>query len=121
MGYWSASPGLNLVQPLKLNLNSPPRIDLTTGLASKSLHYFAGRTSPIEMTGVSESRTGQVSFLVLTEDEMRLIRRMATLPAPHLFRMPDGTTVFASIGPVSDKRVQRGAYQITLNVTEVEQ
>lgn len=119
-GYWSAGPGFNLVMPLKMDLRKPPAIDVVSGLAEKTLHYFQGRTLPVESAGEAVARSGAVSFMVGTEADMHRCREMALLHAPHLFRLPDGTTLYASLGSVRDKRLDRGFYQITMPASEVE-
>lgn len=119
-GYWSAGPAFEQVMQLRVNMGAPPKIDLTTGLAQKTLHYFAGRKSPVEMVGEATQRVGAVEFAVTSVQDMMHVRAMALLVAPHLFRLPDGTFLYASIGPVSDTRLDQGWYHITLQVTEVE-
>lgn len=120
MGYWSAGPGFQNTTQLRVGLGSPPRIDITRGLADKTLHYFAGRTLPVEATGTSLERTGTVEFLVSSLAERQLVAAMSFLPAPHLFRLPDGTYFFASIGAVSEVRVDRDAYTFSFPVQEVD-
>lgn len=116
MGYWSV--GQQALQ-MKMGYRNPPKIDMSTGRHQKTLHYFAGRTSAVETIGEAIAREGSVKFMVGTEAEMHACREMALLPAPHLFRLPDGTFVFASIADVSDKRLDEGFYDISFKITEV--
>lgn len=117
-GYWSVG---DLSLPLKMGYQNPPKIDMTTEPYQKTLHYFAGRTSPLETIGEAIAREGSAKFMVSSIQDMEACRSMALLPAPHLFRLPDGTTVFASIGPVKDTRRDVGFYEISFNLTEVSQ
>lgn len=120
-GYWTAGAGFNEVVRLRRNQKNPPKIDLETSLDTRVLRYFAGRTRPVEMSGVATERRGKVEFVVMSEDQLWQVRRMAVMPAPHLFRLPDHTLIYASIGPVSDRRLADGWYQISFSITEVEQ
>lgn len=119
MGYWSAGTAFGVALQLKYGLKNPPSIDMESGLAEKTLHYFAGRTYPVEFAGNSVERVGDVEFLVLTVDEKRQAEVMALLPAPHLFRLPDGTFLYASTDPVKVRRVDRNSYTISLGIQEV--
>jgi len=116
-GYWSNG---SAVINMKHGYTKAPGIIMTTALQTKTLHYFAGRSSAVETVGTATLRTGSVSFLVTTEDERVQVHTMALLPAPHLLRYPDGTLLYCSIGPVKDTRVDRGAYTIEFDVTEVD-
>lgn len=118
-GYWSAGPAFGVVIPMWYGYKNPPAIDLDSGLAEKTLHYFAGRTYPVEFAGSAVERTGAVSFLIMSEEAKRQVERLSLLPAPHLFRLPDGLFMYASIGPVQLRRVDRGAYTVELKVQEV--
>lgn len=120
-GYWSAGAGFQVVIPMRVGYKSPPKIDLESGLAQKTLHYFAGRTLPVEASGDAILRTGKASFLITNLQDRAVVAQLALLPAPHLFRLPDGTHLFASIGNVSEARVDRDAYTISLPLQEVEQ
>lgn len=119
-GYWSAGRAFEKVVQLRVNMGTPPKIDLTTGIAQKTLHYFAGRTAPVEMSGEATQRIGSVEFAVTSVAELGQVRSMALLVAPHLFRLPDGTLIYGSVGPVSDTRLADGWYHITFQVTEVD-
>lgn len=119
-GYWSGGAGFNTILRMKHGYQKPQSIEMTTGAHEKVLHYYAGRDSAVETMGEATVRTGKVEFLVLTLEDMRKARQLATMPAPHLFRLPDGTKVFASIGAVTDTRLQEGAYTISLQITEVD-
>lgn len=121
IGYWSGGNSFEKNVQLRVNYKAPPKLDLETGLADKVLHYFAGRTQPVETSGTATQRRGSVEFMVSSIDELQQVRALALIPAPHLIRMPDGTTVFASIGPVSEKRQDEGWYRIAFKVTEVSQ
>lgn len=119
-GYWSAGPSFEQVIQLRVNIGSAPKIDLTTGLTQKTLHYFAGRRSPVEMTGEATERSGSVEFAVTSAADVFKVRSMALLVAPHLFRLPDGTLIYSSVGSVSDTRLAEGWYHITFDITEVD-
>lgn len=120
IGYWSGGNSFEKSVQLRVNYKNPPKLDLETGVADKVLHYFAGRKSPVETVGTSTQRKGSVEFMVSSIDELQQVRALALMPAPHLIRMPDGTTVFASIGSVSDKRQDEGWYRISFKITEVD-
>lgn len=119
-GYWSAGEGFYEVVRMNKGHNDPPKMDLSSGLAFKTLHYFAGRTRPVETVGEATQREGQVEFLVGTVAEMQAARRMAMLPAPHLIRLPDGTYLFGSVSEVDDQRLKDGWYAISFDITEVD-
>ena len=105
---------------LRVNVGKrPPKMDVTTGLHDKVLHYFAGRDYPVESTGPALTNTGSVEFTVTSIEDRNRAHAMAKLSAPHLFRLPDGTTKYCSISPVQDTRLDEGWYKITLSVTEV--
>lgn len=118
-GYWAVGPNFSMSLPLRLGLGDPPSIDLETGLAARELHYFAGRTLPVEFAGVARQRTGEASFMVPTLAERNQALQMSYMPAPHLFRLPDGTFIYASIDPVSSHREDEGFYTIEVPLTEV--
>lgn len=118
-GYWSVGTDFELMIPLKINIKKPPKIDLTTDLHSKTLHYFAGRTLPTETAGDALAVSGSVEFAVNSVEQLTQVRQMAKLPAPHLFRLPDGTFLYASIKGVRDSRLEVGWYSIRLRITEV--
>lgn len=120
VGYWSVGDMFQTVIQLRINQGGPPKIDLTTGIYQKILHYYAGRTSPVETIGEATAVTGSVEFVVTSVAERNLARLMALMPAPHLFRLPDGTLVFSSVGEVSETRLAEGWYQISFNITEVD-
>jgi hypothetical protein len=120
-GYWTAGTQFNEVVRMRRGQGAPPKIDLQTSVAQKTLQYFAGRTKPVELAGTAESRVGTVEFVVTSEDQMWQARRMALLPAPHLFRLPDRTHIFASMGPMTDTRLADGWYKLSFTITEVEQ
>lgn len=120
IGYWSVGAMFEHVLQLRINQGNPPKIDLTTGIYDKTRHYFAGRTLPVETTGEAREVSGSVEFVVPTLVERDLSRSMALLPAPHLFRLPDGTTLFCSIDPVSETRLEDGWYQLSFDVIEVD-
>lgn len=119
--YWSGGDGLATVMRITGGLGEPPKVDLTQGLLTRVLHYFAGRTLPVEAAGTQRSRTGTVSFVTLTQPELDTVRTLSYLPAPHLIRTPDGITLYCSIGPVEENRVIDDMYEISFNVAEVEQ
>lgn len=120
VGYWSAGPDFGLTLQLAVNQGAPPKIDLTEGMYQKVLHYYAGRRLPVETVGEAVQATGSVEFVVKTVEDRDQARVMAMLPAPHLFRLPDGVTLFASIGPVSTVRLAPGWYKVSLPVTEAD-
>jgi hypothetical protein len=121
-GYWAGGDDLGISVQLKVNLGGPPAIDLTTGLAQKSVNYFAGRRLPVEFAGVAVNRTGQVSFLIVDDEDLKhTVEDLSLMPAPHLFRLPDGLHMYASIGDVNIVRVDRGSYTVQLPVQEVSQ
>jgi len=119
-GFWSAGPALENLLPLRINKGDPPKIDLKTSPYQKVLHYFAGRTSPVETIGEATLVEGSVEFIVTSVADRDRARAMALLPAPHLLRLPDGTTVFSSVGPVAEKRLAEGWYQLSFEITEVD-
>lgn len=119
VGYWSAGDGFETSVVMEYGNGAPPRVDFTSALHDKTLHYFAGRTFPVEFTGTARDRSGQVSFLITTPDQLQKIRELAFLPAPHLIRLPDGTSLYASIGDVRDSRVTGDYYDISVPITEV--
>lgn len=118
-GYWSVGPGFTMSLAMRLGLGDPPGIDLETGLAAKELHYFAGRTLPVEFAGVQRQRSGQATFMVPSLAERNQAIEMSYQPAPHLFRLPDGTFLYASIEPASTHRVDEGFYTIEVSMQEV--
>ncbi len=119
VGYWAAGDNFYLSQQIRMNLGDPPGIDFETGLAQKELHYFAGRTLPVEFSGAARLRTGEASFMVGSVLERDQVIEMSYLPAPHLFRLPDGTFLYASVEPASTHRVDEGFYTVEIPLTEV--
>lgn len=120
MGYWSAGEDLGITVQMKTNLGGPPGIDLTTGLAQKTVSYFAGRRLPVELSGVAVDRQGSAYFLIVdSEETKRTVEAMSLMPAPHLFRLPDGLFMYASIGAVEIQRVGRGSYSVSVPLQEV--
>lgn len=117
-GYWSVG---DISLPMKMGYKNPPSIDMSTSIHQKTLHYFAGRPSAVETVGEAIEREGSAKFVVGTVEDMEACRSMALLPAPHLFRLPDGTHIFSSIGPVKDSRLDEGFYEISFKLTEVSQ
>lgn len=117
IGYWTASDGQSV--PMEYGNGDGPRVDFTAGMVEKTLHYFAGRSLPIEVVGTARTRVGAVSFMVTTADQLSSVRAMQYLPAPHLIRIPDGTLLFCSIGEVSERRIHDDLYGISFTATEV--
>jgi hypothetical protein len=120
VGYWSAGPGFGISLPLRVGYKNPPKIDLSSGLAQKRIHYFAGRQFPVEFAGAAVQREGSVELLVTNLDDKLIAEQLSLLPAPHLFRLPDGLYMYASIQPVEIQRVDRDAYTVATKVTEVQ-
>lgn len=120
MGYWNAGAGFGVALQLRVGFRNPPKIDLSSGLAQKSLHYFAGRTRPVEFSGTAVLREGSVEFMVTSLEEKRIAEVLSLLPAPHLFRLPDGLHMYASIEPVDIERIEPNAYTVSTSVVEVE-
>lgn len=120
VGYWSAGNNFGQNLQLAVNVQNPPKLDLTVGLANRVLNYYAGRQKPVETAGIATTRTGALEFLIEGIDTRDQVVDMALLPAPHLIRMPDGTKLFASIGPVAPRRVTGDWYQVTFNIQEVD-
>lgn len=119
-GYWSARLPNDVVLQMHINQGAAPKIDVTTGSHVKTLHWFAGRTRPVETVGEASLVTGSVEFVVPSVQQRDTAREMALMPAPHLFRLPDGTTLYCSIGPITDVRLADGWYKLTFAVTEVD-
>jgi hypothetical protein len=120
IGYWSVGSMFENVIQLRINMGAPPKLDVTTGIYQKVLHYYAGRTSPVETIGEATQVTGSVEFVVTSVADRDKARQMAFMPAPHLFRVPDGTIIFSSIGEVSETRLGPGWYQLSFDLTEVD-
>lgn len=118
-GMWNSGVNQEHVLKLRLGLGDPPRADPTEEL-HKTLHYFAGRDKPVEISTDRTAVTIPVKFLVLTVAEKNQALFQATLPGPHLLRMPDGIVYWCSIGPVSTSRVDDHSYEITFTATEIE-
>lgn len=117
IGYWSVGDGLSVA--MEYGNGDGPRVDFTSGLYEKTLHYFAGRTLPIEVAGTARSRVGAVTFMITTREQLNAVRAMQYLPAPHLIRIPDGTLLFCSISEVSERRIHDDLYGIGFTATEV--
>lgn len=119
-GYWSAGDGWGSVVQMEYGNGGAPRVDFGQGLHEKTLHYFAGRTLPVETVGISRDRAGSVSFMSTTREQLATIRAMAYLPAPHMVRTPDGETFVGSVSEVRDSRVAAGLdyYDISFTITE---
>lgn len=118
--YWSAGPGFATTVRMRDNISGPPRVDLTGGLVTRRLHYFAGRTLPVEAAGTQQAVTGSVSFIVTDRDALATVRALRYVPAPHMIRTPDGLVLHCSIGPVEESRVVGDIYGISFDVQEVE-
>lgn len=119
IGYWSAGDGLSVA--MEYGVGGAPSVDFTAGLNEKTLHYFAGRKLPVEVSGIARTRVGAVSFMISTREQLETVREMQYLPAPHLLRIPDGTAMFCSISPVSEKRIVGDLFDISFTATEVSQ
>lgn len=119
-GYWSVGEGFYLSVKLRMDLGGPPGIDLSSGLVNKERHYFAGRTLPVEYVGTARQRSGQAHFMVGSVAEKNQVEDMSYRAAPHLFRLPDGTYLYASISDVAMLRQDEGFYTVKLTATEVE-
>lgn len=118
-GYWSAGEGFGSTVTMEYGNGGAPRADATLGLVDKTLHYFAGRELPVEMSGVGRTKTSAVSFLITTPDQLRAVKEMAFMPAPHLIRIPGGELLYCSISEVSLPRVFIDLHEVTFTATEV--
>lgn len=119
-GYWSAGSDLEYNLGMRANYQKPPQYGVEKSLAEKTLHYFAGRTKPVEYSGTATTVTGSVEFATRDLDEWAQVDRMSTVSGPHLLRFTNGMVVKCSIEPVSITKINKLWHQISFSFQEVD-
>ena len=119
-GYWSAGSDLAYSFGMKANYQKPPQYGVEKSLAQKTLHYFAGRTKPVEYSGTATTVTGSVEFATKDLNEWAQVNRMSTISGPHLLRFTNGMVVKCSIEPVSIAKINKLWHQISFSFQEVD-
>ena len=119
-GYWSAGSDLEYNFGMRANYQKPPQYGVEKSLAQKTLHYFAGRTKPVEYSGTATTVTGSVEFATRDLNEWAQVDRMSTVSGPHLLRFTNGMVVKCSIEPVSITKINKLWHQISFSFQEVD-
>ena len=119
-GYWSAGSDLEYSFGMRANYQKPPQYGVEKSLAQKTLHYFAGRTKPVEYSGTATTVAGSVEFATRDLDEWAQVDRMSTISGPHLLRFTNGMVVKCSIEPVSITKINKLWHQISFSFQEVD-
>lgn len=114
----SGGPGFATVARLRYD----PKVSGTTG-RERVLNRYAGRSLPVESSGVGTPRSLTVKAFILpggdssTREELEAV---VALPGPHLYRDPDGRRLYGSLSDVSWSRDLDGTTEVQLTITEAD-
>lgn len=99
-----------------------PVHSLVADLKDRAIVYMAGRSRPLELSGVQTSRSVAISA-TLTDDEyadIETLAQLATMPAPFLYRDPMGRRIYGSLSGLSLPRALTGLWDVKATITEVD-
>ena len=99
-----------------------PVHSLVADLKDRAIVYMAGRSRPLEVSGVQTSRSVAISA-TLTDDEyadIETLAQLATMPAPFLYRDPMGRRIYGSLSGLSLPRALTGLWDVKATITEVD-
>lgn len=103
-------------------LRYDPETSIKPSLLTRKVHYFAGRTRGVEVTGTHQVHTITLGAS-LHDRDYRLIQVLETLavtPAPFLYRDPLGRRIYCSMSSMSAPRAVGGMWKINVELEEVE-
>ena len=103
-------------------LRYDPETSIKPSLLTRKVHYFAGRTRGVEVTGSHQVRTITLGAS-LHDRDYRLIQVLETLavtPAPFLYRDPLGSRIYCSMSSMSAPRAVGGMWKVSVELEEVE-
>ena len=98
-----------------------PKYSTVFGLVNRTLAYFAGRTHGVELAGRQRQRQISLSATLLDSsvDERARLEALAYLPAPFLYRDPNGNRVYCSMKDVNLSRTVGGLWSVSVSLEEV--
>lgn len=98
-----------------------PKYSTVFGLVNRTLAYFAGRTHGVELSGRQRQRQISLSATLLDSsvDERARLEALAYLPAPFLYRDPNGNRVYCSMKDVNLSRTVGGLWSVSVSLEEV--
>ena len=103
-------------------LRYDPATSVKPSLLTRKVHYFAGRTRGVELTGSHQVRTIILSAS-LHDGDFRLVQALEALavaPAPFLYRDPLGRRIYCSMSSMSAPREVGGMWKVSVELEEVE-
>lgn len=114
----SGGQGFALAVPLAWN----PKTAVSSGLANRKVHRFAGRRLPVEMSGVQRVRTVSLSATLLDEriDLLDRLEDLSYRPAPFLYRDPLGRRIYTSLSGLQMDRAIGGTWSVSASLEEVD-
>ena len=114
----SGGQGFALAVPLAWN----PKTAVSSGLANRKVHRFAGRRLPVEMSGVQRVRSVSLSATLLDEriDLLDRLEDLSYRPAPFLYRDPLGRRIYTSLSGLQMDRAVGGTWSVSASLEEVD-
>lgn len=114
----SGGNGFALAVPLAWN----PKTAVSSGLANRKVHRFAGRRLPVEMSGVQRVRSVSLSATLLDEriDLLDRLEALSYATAPFLYRDPLGRRIYTSLSGLQMDRALGGTWSVSASLEEVD-
>lgn len=114
----SGGQGFALAVPLAWN----PKTAVSSGLANRKVHRFAGRRLPVEMSGVQRVRAVSLSATLLDEriDLLDRLEALSYATAPLLYRDPLGRRIYTSLSGLQMDRALGGTWSVSASLEEVD-
>lgn len=114
----SGGQGFTLAVPLAWN----PKTAVSSGLANRKVHRFAGRRLPVEMSGVQRVRSVSLSATLLDEriDLLDRLEALSYATAPFLYRDPLGRRIYTSLSGLQMDRALGGTWSVSASLEEVD-
>lgn len=117
-GYLSAGPGFTVVGKALYDLKVA-----TSGGRIRTQRWFAGRSSPVEFSGIALSRKLDISFSTLPAEDgpdaslAEEWEQLSDLEGPHLWRDPEGRRVYGSISDIALSPLGGDTYAVSFSLT----
>lgn len=103
-------------------LRYDPETSIKPSLLTRKVHYFAGRTRGVEVTGSHQVRTITLGASLHDRDYrlVQALEALAVAPAPFLYRDPLGRRIYCSMSSMSAPREVGGMWKVSVELEEVE-
>lgn len=109
----------------QIRLPYNPKISFQTGLISRKIYQFAGRTHGVETTGTARQRTASISSLIIEDDPTSQsstsgeAEELGYKPAPFIYRDPTGRRIYCSISDVNISRSHLPRWTFSAKLEEI--